>query len=110
MVSYCNRSRSVRVKSPPKVVYADKAACVVLCPEGRMNFAQFCMLLMTVDKQLKSKQKVVPSYDKPEQTYNPKITGSLMSGPSCLIIILYFILPLFIKKFILFPNLKKSSS
>ncbi len=80
MVSYCNRSRSVKVKAPPKVVYASKASCVVLCPEGRMNLAQFCMLLMTIDKQVKA-SKGASSHDKPEQKYNPKIKGSLISGP-----------------------------
>ena len=80
MISYSRPSRQVRVKSPPKVVYALKASCIVLCPEGRMNLVQFCMLLMTIDKQIKT-NKGEPSYDKPEHTYRPKIKGSLISGP-----------------------------
>ncbi len=88
MVSYSNHSRSVKVKAPPKVVYAPKDSCVVLCPEGRMNLAQFCMLLMTIHRQVNSK-KGVSSYDQPEHTYKAKIKGSLISGP--------FILQNFIK-------------
>lgn len=88
MVSYCNRSRSVKVKAPPKVVYAPKASSVVLSPEARMNLAQFCMLLMTIDKQIKSQQRD-QSYDKPEQTYTSKIKGSLINGPYYLNSFLY---------------------
>lgn len=69
---------SVRVRS--NVVYAPKASCVVLCPQARMNFAQFCALLMTVDKKLKDKTKDSP-HKGPKQERNLKTKGSLISGP-----------------------------
>ena len=107
MTSLYRRPRSVPVKAPPKVVYAPKASCIVLCPDARMNLAQFCMLLMTIDKQVNRKQK--GSYDKPEQKYNPKIKGSLLSGPF-IYKSLYsiFSLSLFLKKFILILSYKNS--
>lgn len=70
---------SVRVRKT--VVYAPKASCVVLCPQARMNFAQFCALLMTVDKKLKDKSKDSPQKG---QDRNLKTKGSLISGPSVL--------------------------
>jgi hypothetical protein len=54
--------RSAKVKT--KAVYANKASCFVLAPVDRMNLAQFCALLMTIDKQTK---KESDRYDKPTQ-------------------------------------------
>ena len=62
-----------------KVVYASKASYFVLSPQARMNFTQFCALLMTIDKQ--SKKNKDSTYSEPQQKLNLKTKGSLISGP-----------------------------
>lgn len=70
----------VSVKVKTKVVYAPKASCFVLAPEDCMNLAQFCALLMTVEKQLKNK-KERDVLDDPVQQSKIKTKGSLNRGP-----------------------------
>lgn len=69
------------------VVYAPKASCFVMSPAARSNFAQFCQLLMAIDKATGNNKEVKTSglpNKKQRCNISQEITkGSLTSGPSC---------------------------
>lgn len=90
----------VRSRKPPdqvslkvKIVYKPKDSCVVFSPEDRMNFAHFCALLMTIDRQSKAK-KENEIYEELPQKYENRIKGSLISGPYFIMIQLLIYLTL----------------
>jgi hypothetical protein len=61
----------VSIKIRKNVAYAPKASCFVLAPQDRMNLAQFCALLMTVERQLKNKKN--GTHDEVQQKSDIKI-------------------------------------
>lgn len=74
----CNKPpRRVLVKI--KVVYKPKASCIVLPPADRLNLAQFCALLMTIEKQLKIKKE--SDMHDPVQQSKSRIKGSRNCEP-----------------------------
>ncbi len=99
----CNKlSGRVSVKVKSNVVYANKASCVVLSHEARMNFARFCMLLMTVDKEMRNKAKDSPQKEQIKEL-NLRTKGSLISGPLLFndySLFLYFLKPLYIYQYL----------
>ena len=82
-----------RVSVKIKVVYKPKASCIVLSPEDRIHFAQFCALLMTIDRQIKAKKEKALLDDAPQINVRKTIRlrksknsfdgqeGSQISGP-----------------------------
>ena len=69
-----------RISAHTKIVYKPKASCIVFSPEDRMHFAQFCALLITIDRQTKAKKEKA-LLDDSNQKYAIKIKGSQISGP-----------------------------
>lgn len=69
----------VSIKIRKNVAYAPKASCFVLAPQDRMNLAQFCALLMTVERQLKNKKN--STHDPVQQKSDIKTKGSRNRGP-----------------------------
>jgi hypothetical protein len=60
-------------------VYASKASCLVLTASERMDFAQFCLLLLTAEQKIKRKAATKQEGSNEISDLNTK--GSQTSGP-----------------------------
>lgn len=76
-----SRSPSMRALRKDIRVYAPKASCLVLTASERMDFAQFCLILLTAEQKIKRKEKTATKEQGPNKIGYLKTKGSQTSGP-----------------------------
>lgn len=92
-----HRSPSMRTQSKNLRVYAPKAACLVLSPSDRTDLAQFCLILLQAQHELKLKKDARPLEVDKNAISHRKIKGSQIRGPYYLKSNLIIKIKLFIK-------------
>ena len=72
------RSPSMRISRKDITVYAPKASCLVLTPSERMDFAQFCFILLSAEQNTKIKAATQKAKEEdPNSIESPQKKGSL---------------------------------